>query len=69
MLTARDRGLCHAMRIQRDYAPEHWADLIDSIAAPDEREIARQYLRDIWRRCIAARAAQARIEQAQRQAA
>lgn len=66
-VTARDRGLGHAMRIQRDFDPAQWRTHIDAIADADEREVAREYLRGIWRRSVVARAARADIERRERE--
>lgn len=66
-VTARDRGLCHGMRIQREFEPSQWRDRIDEIQDQAERDVAREYLRGIWRRTKAARAARELIERRQRE--
>lgn len=66
MITARDRGLGHALRIQRTLAEEGWKDAIEAITDPEEQRIAREYLRAMYQRrrvaeaTKAARAAKAR---------
>lgn len=66
-VTARDRGLCHGMRIQREFAPAQWRERIDEIRDNAERDVAREYLRAIWQRTKAARAARELIERRQRE--
>lgn len=58
--TARQRGLGHAMRIQRTAAePADWKAEIQAIEDEAEREVAREYLRGIWLRIKAAERARA----------
>jgi hypothetical protein len=44
-LTPRDRGLGHAMRIQRQHDPREWRRQVDAIEDADERAVAEEYLR------------------------
>ena len=60
MITARDRGLGHALRIQRTLAEEGWKDAIEAITDPEEQRIAREYLRAMYQRRRVAKAAKAR---------
>jgi hypothetical protein len=57
---ARSRGLGHALRIQQAHAePEAWKAALDAIADPEERRVAREYLKGIWIRTKAAEQARA----------
>jgi hypothetical protein len=49
-LTPRDRGLGHAVRIQKGYPPRQWRAQVDAIEDPAERQVAEDYLRGIIER-------------------
>lgn len=55
-LTTRDRGLWHALRIQRMCAPAQWRAQVDAIEDPAERQVAEDYLRGIIERIRVLRA-------------
>lgn len=59
MSTPRDRGLGHALRIQREHAePADWKAAIEAIEDEAERQVAREYLRVIWQRTQVVKRAQ-----------
>jgi hypothetical protein len=49
-LTAEDRGLIAALKIQRYETPRDWRACVDRILDADERQVAEQYLRGMLER-------------------
>lgn len=66
MSTARERGLGHGLRIQRECEPTQWRERIEAIPDAEERAVAREYLRGIWHRARVALAVRARIDERKR---
>lgn len=46
-LTPKERGVLHALYIQRHEDPRRWRELVDAIKDEEERAAADRYLRDI----------------------
>jgi hypothetical protein len=47
-------GLAAALEIERRYPPEKWADRVAAVPEP-QREVAAEYLRDMYRRLMVVR--------------